>query len=82
MGMGADGYILIILKICASKNSRHQQIFTEALKLLLWENVNYLINRAKSCYENFDNDNKMRLFHQQSGAREDQSWQNIPQLID
>jgi hypothetical protein len=28
------------------------------MKLLLWGNVNYLINCAKSCYENFDNDKK------------------------
>jgi hypothetical protein len=53
-----DGNILIILNDFKRCNFTFYTIF-KALKLPLWENFNYLINRAKSCYENSDNDDKM-----------------------
>lgn len=62
-GGGGDGYILIILKMfmqreCSSSTTFRAKLFN---RFCGW-NVNYLINCAKSCYENFDNDDKMGDF--------------------
>jgi hypothetical protein len=67
----------IILLIIGETFSRSNEI------AFCGENVNYLINCAKSCYQNFDNDNKSGSgFSHVEWARDAFVGKHFLQLID